>query len=191
MHTDFQRRLREQRARKGLSQEELAEQAGLSLRTIQRIENGETAPRGDTLKRIAAALKVSPDELIDWQVQEDNNVVTVLNLSQLGFLAFPLLGVIIPLIIWILKKDTIRDVDAVGQSILNFQISWNLLLFSIYAAGLLIIFIRQFVYPALFFSFFIVMGMIYLYNIYQILANTLRYKRTGGVRYRPAFALLK
>lgn len=174
-----------------MSQEELAERANLSLRTIQRIENGETAPRGDTLKRIAAALKVSPDELIDWQVQEDNNVVTVLNLSQLGFLAFPLLGVIIPLIIWILKKDTIRDVDAVGQSILNFQISWNLLLFSIYAGGLLIIFIRRIVYPELFYSFFIVLGFIYLYNIYQILTNTLRYKRTGGVRYGPAFALLK
>lgn len=39
------------RADKAFSQEDLSEKSGLSLRTIQRLENGETEPRGDTLKK--------------------------------------------------------------------------------------------------------------------------------------------
>jgi transcriptional regulator with XRE-family HTH domain len=53
------------RTRKGFSQEELAGNAGLSLRTIQRIENNETEARGDTLIRLAAALNTTPDELVE------------------------------------------------------------------------------------------------------------------------------
>ena len=54
-------KIKDLRKRRGLSQEELAEKSGLSLRTIQRIENGETDPRGDSLRRLAAALETSPD----------------------------------------------------------------------------------------------------------------------------------
>ena len=46
-------RLKELRNRKGMSQEALAEESGLSLRTIQRIENGDTNPTGDSLKRLS------------------------------------------------------------------------------------------------------------------------------------------
>jgi DNA-binding XRE family transcriptional regulator len=41
-------RIKETRIDKKLSQEELSEKSGLSLRTIQRLENGESVPRGDT-----------------------------------------------------------------------------------------------------------------------------------------------
>jgi len=68
------KRAREFRTRKGLTQEELAENSGLSLRTIQRIENGEVMPRGDSLKRIAVALQVTPDDLIEWQVEIPDKV---------------------------------------------------------------------------------------------------------------------
>ena len=40
------KRVKELRIKKGLSQEELAENTGLSIRTIQRIENGENTPSG-------------------------------------------------------------------------------------------------------------------------------------------------
>ncbi|HEY5592481.1 MAG TPA: helix-turn-helix transcriptional regulator, partial [Paludibacter sp.] len=87
---DLTKKVKELRTRRGLSQEQLADLTLLSLRTIQRIENGENVPRGDTLKRLAVALNVSPDEIIDWRVQEDRNVLFMLNFSQLGLLAFPL-----------------------------------------------------------------------------------------------------
>ena len=56
--------VKELRKGKALSQEELARNSGLSLRTIQRVENGETEPTGETLKRISSALDVTPNELI-------------------------------------------------------------------------------------------------------------------------------
>ncbi len=49
------------RIRKGLSQEELALKSGLSLRTIQRMENNETKPHGDSLRKIFNILNTYPD----------------------------------------------------------------------------------------------------------------------------------
>ncbi|MDO5971388.1 helix-turn-helix transcriptional regulator [Flavivirga aquimarina] len=49
------------RTDKDFSQEKLSEKSGLSLRTIQRLENGETEPRGDTLKRLINALELPTD----------------------------------------------------------------------------------------------------------------------------------
>mgnify|MGYP003887835455 CR=1 FL=1 len=69
-------RLKELRYQKGMSQELLADESGLSLRTIQRIENGETNPTGVSLKRLANGLNVNPDELIEWAIREDKNYLT-------------------------------------------------------------------------------------------------------------------
>jgi transcriptional regulator with XRE-family HTH domain len=49
------------RKSRGYSQEMLAEHSGVSLRTIQRVEQGDTVPRGHTLQALAAALGVSLD----------------------------------------------------------------------------------------------------------------------------------
>lgn len=40
------------RKRKGLTQNELSELANINLRTLQRVENGETSPKGNTLKSL-------------------------------------------------------------------------------------------------------------------------------------------
>lgn len=123
------KRVKDLRNRRGISQELLAENSGLSLRTIQRIENGETEPRGDTLKRLADTLNVTPDELIEWKQAEDNSYLYYLNLSALAFLVFPVLGIIVPSILWINKKDKIKNVYRIGADILNFQITWNIIFF--------------------------------------------------------------
>ncbi|MCI1188945.1 helix-turn-helix domain-containing protein [Hymenobacter sp. DH14] len=52
------------RKSKGFSQELLAEQSGVSLRTIQRVEQGETVPRGHTMQALATALDVPLDALL-------------------------------------------------------------------------------------------------------------------------------
>jgi transcriptional regulator with XRE-family HTH domain len=130
--SELSKRVKELRSRKGLSQEQLAENSGLSLRTIQRIENGETEPRGETLKRLMNALEVAPDDLMDWSIAEDKGFLTAMNLSSLGFLFFPLLGILIPLILWISKKDKVKNVNETGKVILNFQITWVLILSLIY-----------------------------------------------------------
>ncbi|MFB7899915.1 helix-turn-helix domain-containing protein [Streptomyces xiamenensis] len=56
--------IREARLHANLSQEELAEQADLDRKTINRIEGGVMSPRVDSLLDIADALGVSPRELL-------------------------------------------------------------------------------------------------------------------------------
>lgn len=183
-------RVKELRNRKGISQELLAEESGLSLRTIQRIENNETIPRGDTLKRIAVALETSPDEIIDWKVQEDQNYLVVMSLSALAFLFFPLLGIIIPLSMWMIKKDKLKNVNKLGKSILNFQISWTLLLFLYY------IFIFTGFFGGLGISLgplliFIPLVLMYAYNIFIIVLNTIRVYYRKSLVYKPAVRILR
>lgn len=59
-------RVKELRKTIALSQEELSKKAGLSLRTVQRVENGETIPTAETLKRLALVLNVAPKELTEF-----------------------------------------------------------------------------------------------------------------------------
>ncbi len=66
-NANFGQRIKELRNSLGLSQDQLAEQTQLSLRTIQRIENGETDARGDTITRLAKALCFSTQDIwIIW-----------------------------------------------------------------------------------------------------------------------------
>ena len=124
-------RVKELRNKKGMSQEVLAEESGLSLRTIQRIENGDSNPTGDSLKRLSNALDVNPDELIDWTIKEDNKYLIFLNLSALTFLFFPMLGILVPFILWTSKKDKIKNINKLGKGLINFEITWTILLFLI------------------------------------------------------------
>lgn len=56
--------LREGRLMKGLTQKELAEQSNISVRSIQRIENGDLIPRSYTLKTLAGILGLSFDDFL-------------------------------------------------------------------------------------------------------------------------------
>lgn len=62
--TDLAKNVKKLRKTRGMSQEYLAEESRIGLRTIQRIENNETSPTGETIKRIANALDVELTELI-------------------------------------------------------------------------------------------------------------------------------
>ena len=121
---DFARKIKELRVRRAMSQEELSEKTGLSLRTIQRIETGETIQRGDSLKRISLALEVSIDELTDWGEELDTGFLALFNLSSLSFLFFPLLGIIVPFSLWVYKKDKVKSLQEVGKRVINFQLTF-------------------------------------------------------------------
>ena len=58
-------RLREIRERRILTQQELAELAGVSRGTIIRLEAGADAPYPSTIRKLAAALGVAPQALIE------------------------------------------------------------------------------------------------------------------------------
>ena len=58
------------RKKKGLSQEELADLATINLRTIQRIENNESEPRGKTLHLICGVLDLNAElDLFSSQIR--------------------------------------------------------------------------------------------------------------------------
>lgn len=60
-------RLKELRAERGMSQEELAEKSGISRATISKIENDEAASVSTkTISKIADVLKVKPSEIFLW-----------------------------------------------------------------------------------------------------------------------------
>lgn len=192
------------RNKKGFSQEELSEKTGLSLRTVQRVENGETEPRGDTLKRLALAFDVSVDEIIDWTVQEDKGFLTSLNLSALSFIIFPLLGILVPLIIWISKKDKIRNANEIAKDLLNFQITWTMLLFVGYIGIIISMTTNNMkltgdVSPSIvsdwissqMFIIILFFGLMYLYNLTFIIVNSIRVNNGNKVCYQPKIGLLR
>lgn len=183
-------RVKRLRIQKGMSQEFLAEESGLSLRTIQRIENGESNPTGESLKRIASALNVTPDEIMDWSIKEDKKYLTFLNLSALTFLFFPLLGILIPFILWTSKKDKIKNINRLGRALINFEITWTMLLFFI-PAVLFILSQTGLLQNISMSTFFVVIGLLYLFNLISILMNTIRITNEKDIIYVPRIKFLK
>jgi transcriptional regulator with XRE-family HTH domain len=57
-------RLRDLRKRRLLTQEQLAERSGVGIATIVRVERNQVEPRGSTIRKLAAALDVEPEELV-------------------------------------------------------------------------------------------------------------------------------
>jgi transcriptional regulator with XRE-family HTH domain len=57
-------RLKNLRVRRALTQQELADRAGIGKNTVNRIERNEGEPHMSTLRKLANALDVDPSELI-------------------------------------------------------------------------------------------------------------------------------
>lgn len=67
--------VRKLRLERGLTQEQLAEKAELSLTVIQKIEAGQSGSRIETLIRIALVLNVSLDILVDIRHTNEQNKI--------------------------------------------------------------------------------------------------------------------
>jgi transcriptional regulator with XRE-family HTH domain len=57
-------RLRQLRKQSLMTQEELAERSGVAVSTIIRIERNQVEPHGSTIRKLAEALQVEPQELV-------------------------------------------------------------------------------------------------------------------------------
>jgi len=59
-------KLREVRERLFVTQADLAQRTGIAEATISRLENGAQRPRISTVRKIAEALNVAPEDLVIW-----------------------------------------------------------------------------------------------------------------------------
>jgi len=57
-------RLRDLRKRSLLTQRQLADKSGVGVTTIIRIERNQVEPHGSTIRKLADALSVAPEELV-------------------------------------------------------------------------------------------------------------------------------
>lgn len=113
------------RKEKNLTQTELAEKSGLSLRTIQRIEAG-NIPKGFTLKTLVKTFEIEPEKLISAKEITKIDRVKLINLSSLMGLIIPFGGVIFPLILT--NKTSDQKNKELGKNIVSVQIILTVLL---------------------------------------------------------------
>jgi transcriptional regulator with XRE-family HTH domain len=110
-----------------LTQTELAEKSGLSLRTIQRIEAGNIL-KGFTLKALAESFEVKPEDLIldADKIDSDIKRAKLINFSALSSLIIPFGNIIFPSILTYKSKEP--KAKELGKNILTVQIIYTFIL---------------------------------------------------------------
>lgn len=106
----------ELRRKINMTQEELAESAKISTRTIQRIEQGEVVPRLSTIKLISYAL--------DFDFNGDTNNLRI-EKTMLFFVQVSnmLLFIVFPILILIWNNSISKTLEIEAKRAMNFQIS--------------------------------------------------------------------
>jgi XRE family transcriptional regulator, regulator of sulfur utilization len=141
------------RKSKGISQELLAENSNISLRTIQRIETGAATPRPYTIKTLADALGVPVERLSYFKANSTglNNgsiaKLRLINFSSLAALLIPFGNILFSVLIWKRNKE-LPLVDEAGRKIISFQIMWTL-------GTLLLVFLTPFIQYSIIHSYVI------------------------------------
>ncbi len=129
-----QQTLKEVRKQQNLTQEELANAAGISIRTIQRIEKGETIGSAYTIKILAKTLGIESSNLKaskPKQTSQEQDIyikVKLQNFSILSVILIPFGNLIFPAIIFFRHRED-PQIKVLGKKILSFQLMSTILLF--------------------------------------------------------------
>lgn len=181
---------------KNLTQEELAQKSGLSLRTIQRIEAG-MQPKGYTLKTLAKSLDIPEKDLSAPEIdvpqeteieelplvtKEDKSpnlaLVKIINLSSLPVTWFPVANFIVPLVIMLFTKNK----SPIIKQIISLQIFLAIVSPVIFMMVALLKLGSRIV--------MITMILLVLVNIYIILRNAYEIDKKNSLRYKLNFSFL-
>jgi len=196
-------RLAEQRRLKGWTQEELAEKAGVTTLAIQRIENGSVNPQAYTLKLLAKSLDIDfrdlvdepagqpeeqplrlpsaeTDERISIQTFAESRFLVLMHLLPLSMVIIPAGNILLPLLVWVMKKDAYEEYDIHGRAVLNFQLTMTLII--IVSIVLLIL------HSPVGFPLFVVSG---IYTIGLCILNAVNVATGKRIRYPLSIAFLK
>lgn len=188
--------LKKIRETKNLTQEELAEKSGISVRTIQRIEAG-TTPKGYTLKTLAESLDVSENDLLTSETikeeiiidevvftTEENDslsnsgLIKIINLSSLPFAWLPIANFLPPLLIMLFTKEKSQIV----KQIISLQI------FLAIISPIIFMLIALLKLGSV--SVMITMIALVLANVYIILRNAYEIDKKQSLRYELNFSTI-
>ncbi|WP_267406722.1 MULTISPECIES: helix-turn-helix domain-containing protein [unclassified Chryseobacterium] len=192
-------KLKEIRELKNLTQEELAESSGISVRTIQRIEAG-TIPKGYTLRTLSQTLGIEenilqnipeeaiaiPEQPTEKQFIEEKaeevlinySFIKIINLSSIPFILFPPLNILLPIILMF----KLNQKNNLSKQIITLQILWTIsapVIFMLwiflklrgnYTLGILII--------------------IVLSNVFMIIRNAIEIDRKQKLHYKLNFNMI-
>ncbi len=191
-------RLKQIREEQNLTQEELSEKAGISVRTIQRIEAG-TIPKGYTLKAICKTLNIEKKDLLSEEISnidlEENKIINdenliikptdfnlskvkLINLSSIPFIIFPPLNIIIPLALSYFLKQR----NEISKQLITVQILWTILAPILFLLGIFLKLGRQFT--------LVLMISIFLSNLFIILRNAYELDKKNKLHYKLNFNIL-
>lgn len=181
---------------KNLTQEELAQKSGLSVRTIQRIEAG-MQPKGYTLKTLEKSLDIPEKDLSAPEIdvpqeteieelplvtKEDKSpnlaLVKIINLSSLPVTWFPVANFIVPLVIMLVTKNK----SPIIKQIISLQIFLAIVSPVIFMMVALLKLGSRIV--------MITMILLVLVNIYIILRNAYEIDKKNSLRYKLNFSFL-
>jgi transcriptional regulator with XRE-family HTH domain len=129
------------RRRKGFTQEELADLAHITVRTIQRIESGEGRPRAYTLKVIASILEIPFEDINDPEEQvtdsknsfaldnketklQERYFFKMLTLSCFSYLVIPYVHFLIPAYLLKKRKFIDKGLNEASRRTIVYQIYW-------------------------------------------------------------------
>ncbi len=110
----LQDKIKRTRRELGWTQQDLAHESGVSLRTVQRLEKNSQEVSSYTLKQIGAALKIPLGELTflssgpDSDERRSVESVKALYLSSAFFVLWPLLGLLVPVILGYVNRGQDR-----------------------------------------------------------------------------------
>lgn len=188
--------LKKIREKRNLTQEELAEKSGISVRTIQRIEAG-TTPKGYTLKTLAESLEVSEndllisetikeeiviDEVIDTTEENhslfNSGLIKIINLSSLPFAWLPIANFLLPLLIMFFTKEK----SPIVKQIISLQI------FLAIISPIIFMLIALLKLGSV--SVMITMIVLVLTNVYIILRNAYEIDKKQSLRYKLNFNII-
>lgn len=189
--------LKQIREQQHLTQEELSEKSGISVRTIQRIEAG-TTPKGYTLRNLAISLEVPEHRLLERttpQMQDapletnetallaenhtlDYSKVKWINLSSVLFVLLPPFNIVAPLLLSYFLKQK----NELTKQIVSVQIIWTLFAPIVFFIGIFLKLGRSF-------TLILIIGII-LSNLFIILSNTHQIDKNKKLRYKLNFNIL-
>jgi uncharacterized Tic20 family protein len=136
------------------------------------------------------------EDILDYGKTEDNKYLKYFHLSVLTFIFIPLGNIIIPLILWITKRDKIIGLNEQGADLLNFQILWTLLFSGLMVTGITLYFDNAVAatppdldsFPPL----LIIGGILYILNIiYPIVVSILTGKGSLKRYYYPLIRFVR